>query len=90
MGTVASFNKNNILNPLSEYDFELLKTRSGITYKDPTLSLSSLQILQNRELEQKNSNLISHTQFLKKTKINHQKSVYINAKFHKKILILLI
>ena len=52
-----------------EPDFELLKTRSGITYKDPTLSLSSLQILKNREIEQKNSNLISHTQFLKKTKI---------------------
>ena len=68
MGTVASFNKKNILNPLSEYDFELLKTRSGITYKDPTLSLSSLQILKNREIEQNNSNLISHTQFLKKTK----------------------
>ena len=65
MGTIASFNKENILNPLSEYDYNLLKTRSGITYKDPNLNLSAVNILNNRDVEQKNSNLISHTQFLK-------------------------
>lgn len=65
MGTVASFNKNKIINPLSDYDMQLIKTRSGIVYKDPTFSLSSTEILKNREFEQKNSNLISHTQFLK-------------------------
>ncbi|MBQ8887032.1 MAG: hypothetical protein IJY61_04955 [Candidatus Gastranaerophilales bacterium] len=65
MGTIASFNRNNILNPLSEYDHNLLNTRSGITYKDPDLSLSGFEILKQREIEQKNSNLISHTQFLK-------------------------
>ncbi len=65
MGTVASLNKENILFPLSEYDLQLISTRSGITYKDKNLNLSPSQILQNREIEQKNSNRISHTAFLK-------------------------
>lgn len=65
MGTVASFNQDNIINPLSDYDINLIKTRSGITYKDPYFSLSPDEIKLKRELEQKNSNLISHTQFLK-------------------------
>lgn len=65
MGTVASLNKNKIKNPLTDYDIQLLNTRSGIVYKDPNLSLSAKEILLLRENEQKNSNLISHTQFLK-------------------------
>ena len=65
MGTVASFNSDNILNQLSDYDHQLLETRSGITYKDKFLNLSSTDILKNREIEQSNSNLLSHTQFLK-------------------------
>lgn len=68
MGTVASFNKNNIINPLTEFDLDLCKTRSGIVYKDCNFSLSSDEILKNRENEQNTSNLISHTQFLKKYK----------------------
>lgn len=66
MGTVASLNKDKIINPLSNFDIELLNTRSGITYKDANLNLRFNEILKNREIEQKNSNLISHTQFLKK------------------------
>ncbi len=65
MGTVASLNKNNILNFLSDFDIQLIKTRSGIVYRDSEYSLSSTDILKNRENEQKNSKLISHTQFLK-------------------------
>lgn len=65
MGTVASFDKDNIINNLTDYDIQLLNTRSGITYKDPLLSLSANDILLQRGIEQKNSNLISHTQFLK-------------------------
>lgn len=65
MGTVASLNKNKIKNPLTDYDIQLLNTRSGIVYKDPNLSLSAKEILLLRENEQKNSNLLSHTQFLK-------------------------
>lgn len=68
MGTIASLDKNKIINPLTDYDLELLNTRSGITYKDVNLSLSCDEILKNREIEQINSNLISHTQFLKKYK----------------------
>ena len=66
MGTIASLNKNNILNPLTNYDFELLSTRSGITFKDSELNLSGDKILLNREIEQKTSSRISHTAFLKK------------------------
>lgn len=66
MGTVASQSKDKIINPLSDYDIELLNTRSGITYKDSMLNLNSSEILKNREIEQKDSSLISHTQFLKK------------------------
>ena len=66
MGTIASLDKSKIINPLTEYDVQLLNTRSGITYKDANLDLNSDEILINREIEQKNSNLISHTQFLKK------------------------
>lgn len=66
MGTIASLDKTKILAPLSNYDIELLKTRSGITYKDFTLCDSADTILKRREEEQKNSNRLSHTAFLKK------------------------
>ncbi len=66
MGTIASLNKDNILSALSSYDLELISTRSGITFKDENLSLSPSIILYNRELEQKSSERISHTAFLKK------------------------
>ena len=65
MGTIASKNKNLILNPLSDFDYQLINTRSGITYKDPLLSFDSSTILLNRNLESKTSNRISRTQFLK-------------------------
>lgn len=67
MGTIASFDKNKIINPLSKYDFELLNTRSGITYKDFTLNDNKDTILKRRDEEQKHSSRISHTTFLKKT-----------------------
>jgi len=51
MGTIASLDKNIIINPLNDYDLELLNTRSGITYKDFNLSLSGDEILKNREIE---------------------------------------
>ena len=68
MGTIASMNNSNIINPLNDFDLELLSTRSGITYKDPELNLSGREILINRENEQKSSSKISHTAFLKKYK----------------------
>ncbi len=68
MGTIASKNKSNIQNPLSDYDIKLINTKSGITYKDINLSLQPAEILSNREQEQKLSNRISHTRFLKMSK----------------------
>ncbi len=65
MGTIASLNKTNIKNPLSKYDLDLIKTRSGITFKDSTLTLTGNEILKYRENESKCSDRISHTQFLK-------------------------
>lgn len=69
MGTVASFNKDNIINQLSEYDFQLLNTRSGIPYRDNEfLNLSADEIIKNRSYEQKTSLLMSQTQFLKNSR----------------------
>lgn len=68
MGTVASLNINNINFPLDDYDMELIKTRAGIYYEDYNLNLPPESILFNRDLEMKNSDRISHTQFLKKYK----------------------
>ena len=68
MGTIASKSKSNIQNPLSDYDIKLINTKSGITYKDINLSLQPAEILSNRDQEQKLSNRISHTKFLKMSK----------------------
>lgn len=65
MGTIASLNKDFIKYPLCEYDYKLLGTKSGIMYRDITLTDTPEQIISGREYEQKNSNLMSHTQFLK-------------------------
>lgn len=65
MGTIASYNENFIKYPLCEYDYKLLSTKSGIMYRDNTLTDTPEQIISGREYEQKNSNLMSHTKFLK-------------------------
>lgn len=65
MGTIASLNENLIINKLNDYDLKLLKTRSGITYKDTNLNLDKNTILKNREIESASSDRISHTKFLK-------------------------
>ncbi len=65
MGTVASFNKHLIINPLDDIDFKLIDSRSGITYKDPSLSLPPTQILLNRNSEIDISDRISRTKLSK-------------------------
>ena len=65
MGTVASLTANNIQNNLNNFDLGLLNTRSSIPYKDPHLNLSAKEIIYNRKIESDNSNLQSHTSFLK-------------------------
>ncbi len=65
MGTSASLNENFISN-LSDFDYELYNSKSGITYKDPDLNLSYIDILNNRIKEQNSSDRISHTKLLRK------------------------
>lgn len=65
MGTIASLNESLINNELTQYDYDLISTRSGITFKDPLLNLSADKILLNRKKEADLSNRISHTKFLK-------------------------
>ncbi len=65
MGTVASLDNSFILNPLSDYDYKLLSTRTAIPYKDLSLSLSFDEIINNRNIEMHSSDRITLTQFLK-------------------------
>ncbi len=76
-GTIASLNSDYILNPLSVYDMKILKSRSGITYKDPLLNLEAKDIIQNREAESKISDRISRSQLDKEIK-NHKYYCYIS------------
>lgn len=65
IGTVASFNKDLILNPLSDYELSELNTKSAITYKDSSFALSSKEILENRKKEVENSNLVTLSAYKK-------------------------
>jgi hypothetical protein len=65
VGTIASYNSDFVLIPLDDYDFKLIDTKAGITYKDKNLNLQPYEILKNRELEMYNSNKMSHTKFIK-------------------------
>lgn len=61
-GTIASYSKDLIKNPLSEAEKLTLNTKSAITYKDNGLCHTSKEILSLREEELKVSNLetLSH------------------------------
>ena len=59
IGTVASFNKDLIKNPLDEFEMLSLNTKSAITYKDKDLCQTSYKILKLREEAIKNSNLMT-------------------------------
>lgn len=65
IGTTASLNKDKILSPLTEYDLEILKTTSGVPYRDKTFNLTNNQILENRNIEMIKSGRLSRTQFTK-------------------------
>ena len=68
-GTVASKNKNLIDIPLDNFDLGLIETKAGIPYHDNNeLNLSNEEIIENRKIEVKNSNLISATQYKKEQK----------------------
>lgn len=65
MGTIASFNPSFISLKLSDDDFKLLNTRSGIPYRDINFSLPPSSIIVNRNIEAASSNKISRSQFEK-------------------------
>lgn len=67
-GTIASKNKMLIKNELSEFDLGLLKTKAGIFYRDENLNASNEDIIKNRNIEIKKSNLMSSTKYLKSLK----------------------
>ncbi len=55
--TVAAFDKKLIKNPLSDFELGALNTKSAITYKDETLSLTHEEIILKRSEELASSNL---------------------------------
>jgi tRNA U34 5-methylaminomethyl-2-thiouridine-forming methyltransferase MnmC len=65
MGTLATKNPNLIKYPLSEYDLGLLKTRAGIFYRDENLTSKNEAIIERRNLEVRNSNKMSSSQYQK-------------------------
>jgi len=65
IGTVAAKNKELIEHPLSEFDLGLLKTRAGIFYRDENLNGQNEAIIAVRNLEVKNSDRISTSQYIK-------------------------
>ena len=67
IGTVASFNKNLIANPLNEFELMSLNTKSAITYKDKNLKQTSKEIIEKREKEIKSSRLET---------LSHLKNIY--------------
>ena len=64
-GTIAVKNKLLIKYPLSEFDLGLIKTRAGIFYRDKHLTALNEAIIEARNLEVKNSNRISSSQYQK-------------------------
>lgn len=65
IGTIASKDYKKIKNHLNEYEQGLLKTRAGIPYRDKNLSNTAEEIINYRNNEVNNSNLISTSKYLK-------------------------
>ena len=65
IATCASFNKENIINPLNSYELGQLNAKSAITYKDTFLNFTHQKIIENREKELNNSNLITLSHYKK-------------------------
>lgn len=65
VGTVATKNRYLIEHELSEKDLDLINSRAGICFYDENLNLSNQQILELRQKEVEQSNLISSSKVLK-------------------------
>lgn len=63
-GTVATKNENLIDYKLNDFESGLLNTKAGITYKDLSLNSSNQEIITNRNIEVKNSDLQSSTNYI--------------------------
>ncbi len=70
-GTIASMDKNNIKYDLSQYDLGLMKTKAGMPYHDENFSLTSHEILINRENVLKNCDIMSATEYKRKFQNEH-------------------
>lgn len=68
MGTIAVKNKSLIKNELSEYDLGLLKTKTGIFYRDENLTGQNEAIIAAHEKEVETSARISSSKFIKQWK----------------------
>lgn len=65
IGTIASKDKSKINFPLNNYEIGLCNTKAGIPYHDPDLNLTKNEILELREYDFKNSNLVSSSKYIK-------------------------
>ena len=65
VGTIASNDKSKIEYPLDNFEIGLCNTKAGIPYHDPNLSFDNKDIIDLREYEFKNSNLISSSKYMK-------------------------
>lgn len=65
IGTIAAKNNLFIEYQLDEFDFDLMNSKAGICFKDANLDLNNSDILRNREIEVKQSDLISSSKVLK-------------------------
>ena len=64
-GTVATKNNELIKYKLTEYDLGLLKTTAGIFYRDENLTDLNETIIERRNIEVKNSNIMSSSKYNK-------------------------
>ncbi|MBQ8459125.1 hypothetical protein IJ541_03365 [bacterium] len=62
-GTIAVKNVDLIDLPFSEFDLGLFKTKAGIFYRDENLTDQNEAIIERRNLEVKNSNRISSSEY---------------------------
>lgn len=65
VGTVAAKNPDLIDYPLNSYDLGLINSKAGICYRDETLELDNSIIIENRNIEAAESDLLSSSQYLK-------------------------
>lgn len=70
-GTIASKIKGNIEYPLSQMGIDLLESKAGIPYEDKNMSLSSIEIQNQRRKKQAISTRISSSQVRKRYKYNN-------------------